>query len=445
MAVDAAARIPSGGAGGIVHSDGNGILLPEFQEGRNVHAEGAVTVFPFAGQVSVHINFGAGHNAVKVQIELVALGVRRDFQRFAVPANADPGEFSGSVFNFHPEGSFHAPVVRQVQGTPVFVVERGAGGIVRLTGSGGGLRADNFPLVVFKGDFTDAGPVALVVARDGDAEVSRFAGFVFYRVFLGVVLPGSFVFNSCPAFSVTGAFQLEKMVALFFPQDVNGFYIYGASHVHGDFFSAFATGGTPAGGLVPVHGIVRRIAGFFTGGSGESHGFSRFRLRTAIRHFPETGEFPVPIQALRFGCIQRRRHEAGDAERSNAEGRACNIGEHICDITTGNLPSCKIFIQQDTVSARITSAGFHASGGMTCGRRPVMYEGVFQRYGREEDAPGRRRRADGTVGGKKNRGNERENAGPALLNGPVRQWGKEKNQMYILTMAFFRRRSTHFL
>lgn len=142
----------------------------------------------------------------------------------------------------------------------------------------------------------------------------------------------------------------------------------GASHVHGDFFSAFATGGTPAGGLVPVHGIVRRIAGFFTGGSGESHGFSRFRLRTAIRHFPETGEFPVPIQALRFGCIQRRRHEAGDAERSNAEGRACNIGEHICDITTGNLPSCKIFIQQDTVSARITSAGFHASGGMTCGR-----------------------------------------------------------------------------
>ena len=63
--------------GGIVHSDGNGILLPEFQEGRDVHAEGAVTVFPFAGQVSVHINFGAGHNAVKVQIELVALGVRQ--------------------------------------------------------------------------------------------------------------------------------------------------------------------------------------------------------------------------------------------------------------------------------------------------------------------------------------------------------------------------------
>mgnify|MGYP006913061235 CR=1 FL=1 len=61
-----------------------------------------------------------------------------------------------------------------------------------------------------------------------------------------------------------------------------------------------------------------------------------------------------------------------------------------------------------------------------------MYEGVFQRYGREEDAPGRRRRADGTVGGKKNRGYERENAGPALMNGPVRQWGKVKNQMYIL-------------
>ena len=119
-------------------------------------------------------------------------------------------------------------------------------------------------------ELTRKARVHRLCTRAGMLEVSRFAGFVFYRVFLGVVLPGSFVFNSCPAFSVTGAFQLEKMVALFFPQDVNGFYIYGASHVHGDFFSAFATGGTPAGGLVPVHGIVRRIAGFFTGGSGES-------------------------------------------------------------------------------------------------------------------------------------------------------------------------------
>ena len=381
MAVDAAARIPAGGVGGIVHPDGDGVFLAEFQEGRDVHAEGAVPVFPFAGQVSVYIDFWAGHDAVKIQIELVALGVRRYFQRFAVPADAVPREFACFIGKVHAVWPFHTPVMRQVQGTPVFVVETGAGGMVRFAGSGGGLRADDFPLVVFKGDFTDAGPVALVVARDGDAEVARLAGFVFHRVFLGVVLSGSFVFNGRPAFSVTGAFQLEKMVVLFFPQDVDGFHVHGASHVHSDFLPAFAAVGTPAGGLVPVHGIVRRIAGFLTGGSGESHGFSRFRLCAAIRHFSETGKFPVPIQALRFGGVQGRRHEAGDAERSNAEGRACNVGEHICGITTGNLQSCKIFIQQNAVSARIPSAGLHVSGGMTCSRRPVMYGGVFRKYG----------------------------------------------------------------
>lgn len=208
--------------------------------------------------------------------------------------------------------------MRQVQGPPVLVVEAGAGRGVGLA-SIRGLGTDGFSLGVGKGDFTDTGPVALVVACSGNAEVTAlpllFSTVSSLLLFWPEVL-SSMVVQRFPSLELSSLkrwlFCFSHRMLMFFtstgrPMSTVSFspLLPPSAHQRVDLSPSTAL----SAGCRLLHSLPWRIPGLFPVPAG-----------CAVRHFAEAGEFPVPVQALRFGGIQGSAHQGGDAECPSGRG-----------------------------------------------------------------------------------------------------------------------------
>ena len=76
VAVNARARIPARRVRQIFRAHGDDVVPAEIQERRDVDAERGIAVFPFAGELSVHVDLRHHHHAVEVEKEFLARLVR---------------------------------------------------------------------------------------------------------------------------------------------------------------------------------------------------------------------------------------------------------------------------------------------------------------------------------------------------------------------------------
>ena len=144
--VDAAARVPPGGQRRIVEADGEDVVLPGLEVGRQVELEGGVAVGPAADELPVEPDHRVRHRAVDLEVDTPAVVLRGRGDVLPVPAHAPPGQPGGGAVVFLVERALDAPVVRQAECAPGAVGEAWldvgnvaaevAGGARRLRGRG---------------------------------------------------------------------------------------------------------------------------------------------------------------------------------------------------------------------------------------------------------------------------------------------------------------------
>ena len=130
VAVNARARIPARRVRLVFRAHGDDVVPAEIQKRRDVDAKRVVAVFPFAGELPVHVDLRHHHHAVEIEKKAVALRGGVDLEILAVPADGRPRERARLVRLARQKTAFHAPVVRQVElaPLPVGVARRGRGG-----------------------------------------------------------------------------------------------------------------------------------------------------------------------------------------------------------------------------------------------------------------------------------------------------------------------------
>ena len=123
IAIDAAARIPAGGAFRVVKTNGDDVVRAEFERLCQIHAPGSIAVGPAARKMAVDPDGRVSHRAIHVQADAAALVRGGNLKMLAVPADAPPRQLAGFAGILLFERPFDAPIMRQVQQPPLAVVE----------------------------------------------------------------------------------------------------------------------------------------------------------------------------------------------------------------------------------------------------------------------------------------------------------------------------------
>lgn len=126
MAIDAGSGIPARTQLLGVQAHGHRVFATVCHKRGDVYPERGVAVGMSASQPAVDPHLGVGHGSVEVQVEFLSQQVLADMEVLAVPADGAPGQLGRIPFQLGSERPFHAPVVGQVERTPMAVVVTGA-------------------------------------------------------------------------------------------------------------------------------------------------------------------------------------------------------------------------------------------------------------------------------------------------------------------------------